>query len=93
MLPTLTGLPGVTLVLVDGPILTRSSNPALRGVNLKAVGGPPQLCTNLGPKWVTVVLRGALLCTNLGPEWATFVVRGALLYTDFGPTWATFVLL
>ena len=40
MLPTLTGLPSVTLFLVGGPILTRSSNPALRGVNLEVVGGP-----------------------------------------------------
>ena len=39
MLPTLTGLPGVTLVLVGGPILTPSSNPALRWVNLEVVGG------------------------------------------------------
>ena len=38
MLPTLTVLPGVTLVLVGGPILTPSSNPALRGVNLEVVG-------------------------------------------------------
>ena len=39
----LTGLPGVTLALVGGPILTKSSNPALRGVNLEVVGGPPQV--------------------------------------------------
>ena len=39
MLPMLTVLPGVTLVLVGGPILTPSSNPALRGVNLEVVGG------------------------------------------------------
>ena len=32
-------LPSVTLVLVGGPILTPSSNPALRGVNLEVVGG------------------------------------------------------
>ena len=43
MLPTLTGLPGVTLVLVGRPILTQSSNPALRGVNLEVVGGPTQV--------------------------------------------------
>ena len=42
MLPTLTVLPGVTLVLVGGPILTPSSNPALRGVNLEVVGGTTQ---------------------------------------------------
>ena len=42
MLPTLTVLPGVTLVLVGGPILTPSSNPALRGVNLEVVGAPTQ---------------------------------------------------
>ena len=42
VLPTLTVLPGVTLVLVDGPILTPSSNPALRGVNLEVVGGTTQ---------------------------------------------------
>ena len=39
VLPTLTVSPGVTLVLVDASILTPSSNPALRGVNLKVVGG------------------------------------------------------
>ena len=43
VLPTLTVLPGVTLVLVGGPILTPSSNPALRGVNLEVVGGTTQL--------------------------------------------------
>ena len=32
-------LPTLTLVLVGGPILTPSSNPALRGVNLEVVGG------------------------------------------------------
>ena len=31
-------LPGITLVLVGEPILTLSSNPALRGVNLEVVG-------------------------------------------------------
>ena len=41
VLPTQTVLPGVTLVLVGGPILTPSSNPALRGVNLEVVGGKP----------------------------------------------------
>ena len=39
VLPTLTVLLCVTLVLVGGPILTPSSNPALRGVNLEGVGG------------------------------------------------------
>ena len=39
MLTTLTVPPGVTLVLVGGPILTTSSNPALRVVNLEVVGG------------------------------------------------------
>ena len=38
MSPTLAVLPGVTLVLVGEPILTPSSNPALRGVNLEVVG-------------------------------------------------------
>ena len=42
MLPTLAVLPGVTLVLVGEPILTPSSNPALRGVNLEVVGEPTQ---------------------------------------------------
>ena len=42
MLPTLTVLAGVTPVLVGGPILTPSSNPALRGVNLEVVGGTTQ---------------------------------------------------
>ena len=32
------GLPGVTLVLVGGPILTQSSNPALHRVNLEVDG-------------------------------------------------------
>ena len=41
VLPTLTELPGVTLVLVGGPILTLSSDPTLRWVNLEVVGGPP----------------------------------------------------
>ena len=46
VLPALTGLPGVILVLVGGPILPRSSNQASRGVNLEVVadhlrGGPP----------------------------------------------------
>ena len=40
VLPTLTGLPGVTLVLVGGQIFPQSSNPALRGVTLEVVGGP-----------------------------------------------------
>ena len=40
MLPTLTVLPGATLVVVGGPILTLSCNPALLGVNLEVVGGP-----------------------------------------------------
>ena len=35
-------LPGETLVLVGEPILTPSSNPALRGVNLEVVGEPTQ---------------------------------------------------
>ena len=48
-------LPGVTLVLVGGPILTPSSNPALRGVNLEVVGGT----TLLGP----VFFRTALPCS------------------------------
>ena len=39
VLKTLTGLPGVTLVLVGEPILTPTSKPALRRVNLKVVGG------------------------------------------------------
>ena len=39
MLLTLTVLPGVALVLVGEPILTPSSNPALRGVNLEVIGG------------------------------------------------------
>ena len=43
MLPNLTVLPGVTLVLVGGPILTPSSNLAFRGVNLEVVGGTTQL--------------------------------------------------
>ena len=54
MLPKLTVLPGVTLVLVGGPILTPTSNQALRGVNLEVVGGPTQIydcadyrCTNI----------------------------------------------
>ena len=38
MSPTLAVLPGVTLVLVGEPILTPSSNPALRGVTLEVVG-------------------------------------------------------
>ena len=38
MSPTLAVLPGVTLVLVDEPILTPSSNPVFRGVNLEVVG-------------------------------------------------------
>ena len=38
VLPTLTGLPGVTPVLVGLPLLTPSSNPSLRGVNLEVVG-------------------------------------------------------
>ena len=38
MSPTLAVLPGITLVLVGEPILTPSSNPALRGVNLEVVG-------------------------------------------------------
>ena len=42
VLPMLTGLPGITLVLVGGPILTPLSNPALCGVNLEVVGGLPQ---------------------------------------------------
>ena len=42
MSPTLAALPGVTLVLVGEPILTPSSNPALRGVNLEVVGDTPQ---------------------------------------------------
>ena len=46
VLPTLTVLPGVTLVLVGGPILTPSSNPALRGVNLEVVGGTTQVKAN-----------------------------------------------
>ena len=41
----LTGLPSITLVLVVGPILTPSSNPALHGVNLEVVGGPPLVKT------------------------------------------------
>ena len=40
--PTLAVLPGVTLVLVGEPILTPSSNPALRGVNLEVVGETTQ---------------------------------------------------
>ena len=35
VLPMLTGLPGITMVLVYGPIFTQSSNPALCGVNAK----------------------------------------------------------
>ena len=41
VLPTLTGLPHVTLVPVDGTIFTRSSNLALRVVTLEVVGGIP----------------------------------------------------
>ena len=37
VLPTLTGLPCVGLVLAGGPIFTKSSNPALRGVTLEGV--------------------------------------------------------
>ena len=48
VLPTLTGLPSVTLVLISRPILTLSSNPALRGVNLEVVGRPPQ------QEWVAI---------------------------------------
>ena len=40
-------LPGVTLVLVGGPILTPSSNPALCGVNLEVVGGTTLNINNL----------------------------------------------
>ena len=40
MSPTLAVLPGVTLVLVSEPILSPSSNPALRWVNLEVVGEP-----------------------------------------------------
>ena len=50
MLPTLTGLPSVTLVPVGGPILTPSSNPALRGVNLEVVGGTTQVITKKNKK-------------------------------------------
>ena len=46
MLPTLTELPGVTLVLVDGQIFTQSSNPELSGVTLEVVGGPPLVTHN-----------------------------------------------
>ena len=53
MLPTLTGFPGVTMVLVGGPILTQSSNPALRGVNLEVVGGT----TRVTPARVTPRIR------------------------------------
>ena len=51
MLPTQTELPGVTLVLDGGPILAPSSNPALRGVNLEVVGGPPQAVKRLRQYW------------------------------------------
>ena len=47
MSPTLAVLPGVTLVLVGEPILTPSSNPALRGVNLEMVGEPTQESLNV----------------------------------------------
>ena len=50
VLPMLTGLPGITVVLVGGPILTQSNNPALCGVNLEVVGGPPQ------QEWVAIDL-------------------------------------
>ena len=50
MLPTLTVLPGATLVLVDGPILTPSSNPALHGVNLEVVGGTTQVSIGQPPE-------------------------------------------
>ena len=39
-------LSGVTSVLVCGPILTPSSNPAIRGVNLEVVGGPTLVSIN-----------------------------------------------
>ena len=53
MLPTLTGLPGVTLVLVGGRIFTQSSNPVLRGVTLEVAGGSPLDYTN---KMIAVVV-------------------------------------
>ena len=49
---------GVTLQVVGGPILTPSSNPALRGVNLEVVGGITQLTDGGGTSRLTVVIDG-----------------------------------
>ena len=43
VLPTLTALPGVTLVLLGGPIFTQSCHPPLRGATLEVVIGPTEV--------------------------------------------------
>ena len=75
MLPTLTVLPGVTLVLVDLPILTPSSNSALRGATLEVVGGTTLNNITYIQSWIRVsgLVSGWFWITvdNFFVDWVT----------------------
>ena len=71
-------LPGVTLVLVGEPILTPSSNPALRGVNLEVVGEPTQ---NTVRAVIFVLPRLPLTASTYGCVWCAQSIATACFNT------------